>query len=321
MQMRLRFEELSRSIQAEASHTFALGQSPSIRAVHDSLVFEEIHASTRLAGSRLSAAELRALLERGRALGEHRFADYLLCTDYASAARFVAAQEPARARRSRPYLRLEELLELHVRTTRGAPDAHPGTWRTVTLAATQSGIVAPPPWKIAAEMRVFIDRIVLGPPAQTPPLLWVAGALERFTRLQPFGSANGRVGRLTTNLLLRRLDLPPFVAPRASATYFDALQSAQAGDPWALALVIAKSVGAGLARLLEAGNENALELLADIAPAPERAALYKAAQRGRLRSVRRGAHLYTTRAWLDAYTTSRSSAGRRGGARKASAMP
>jgi hypothetical protein len=107
------------------------------------------------------------------------------------------------------------------------------------------------------------------------------------------------------------LGLPPFVAPRASATYFDALQLAQAGDPWTLAFVIAKSIGAGLARLLETADENALELLADVAPPPQRAAMYKAAQRGRLRTVRRGAHLYTTRAWLEAYAASRSRAGHR----------
>jgi hypothetical protein len=310
-QARSRFEELSRTIASEAERVRAVGQGAHAREVLDGLVFEELHASTRLAGSPLSAAELRALLDRGRALGEHRFSDYLLCNDYANAARFVAAQEPITARRPRPYLRLEEIIELHARATRGAPESLPGMLRTVTLPASQSGVVAPPPWKIASEIRLFVDRIALGPPPQAAPLLWATSAIERLTRLQPFGSANGRVARLTANLLLRRLGLPPFVPPHVPATYFGALQHAQAGEPWELALVVAKSVAAGLARLLEAGNENTLELLTEIAPPLERAALYKAAQRGRLRSVRRGPHLYTTRAWLDAYATSRSSAGRK----------
>jgi hypothetical protein len=304
MQERSRFEALSQTIEAEADRALVLGQRPSLRVVREALVFEEIQASTRLAGSRLSAAELRALLERGRAVGEHAFAHYLLAVDYAQAAHYVASQELVTSRKPRPYVRLEEIVELHLRATRGAPDARPGEWRKTTLRAT-SGVVAPPPWKIAAEMRTFVDRIAGGPPPQTPPALWAASALERLTRLQPFGSANGRVGRLTVNLLLRRLGLPPFAPPRATASYMRALQFAEAGEPFALALLVAKSVADGLARLLEANADRKLELLAKIAPAPELAALYKAAQRGRLRTVRRGAHLYTTRAWLDSYSEAR----------------
>jgi Fic family protein len=310
MDDRSHFERLSRTIEGEADRARALGHSAGAQNVRAALLFEEIHASVRLAGASLTALELRALLERGRALGEHRFADYLLAVDYAAAARYVAAQEPVTLRKPRPYLRLEEIVELHLRATRGAVDAQSGTWRTTRLPASAGGVVAPPPWKIPAEMRAFTDRIATGPAVGTSPGLWVATALERFTRLQPFGSANGRVARLIANLLLRRLDLPPLVAPRRSATYTDALELAQAGDPWRLALLIAKSVADGLARLLETSDDT-LRPLAELAPPHELAALYKAAQRGRLRTLRRGAHLSTTRAWLNTYALSRSAAGRR----------
>ncbi|HTV73122.1 MAG TPA: Fic family protein [Candidatus Acidoferrales bacterium] len=311
MDAQRRFKALAEGIDVAAGRALSLGQSARLRTVRDALFLEEIQSSIRLAGSLLTTAELRGLLERGRALGEHRLSDYIIAAGYADAARYVAAQEAIAERKPRPYLRLEEVVELHLRATRGAPGEHPGRWRTTTLPASASGVVAPPPWKIAAEMRSFVDRIENGPAARMPPTLWASGALERLTRLQPFGTANGRVARLTLNLLLRRLGLPPFIVPRDRERYQSALQSAQAGQPWELAYLVTKSVADGLARLAETHEPSALELLAQIAPEHERAALYKAAQRGRLRTVRQGAHLYTTRAWLDAYTASRSPAGRK----------
>ncbi|MBD5654457.1 MAG: Fic family protein, partial [Candidatus Eremiobacteraeota bacterium] len=119
-------------------------------------------------------------------------------------------------------------------------------------------------------------------------------------------TANGRVGRLVANLLLRRLGLPLLViSARDAATYLTALRRADARDPWPLATMFAKSVLAGLMRLRAAQlNEGELVPLAQLVAPDERPALYKAAQRGRLHAVRRGGTLLSTQAWVDEYRAS-----------------
>jgi fido (protein-threonine AMPylation protein) len=153
----------------------------------------------------------------------------------------------------------------------------------------------------------FVARAAPGPAREESVLLWVAQAHERFRRIHPFARANGRVTRLVTNLLLRRLGLPPLIVrPREAARYFAALQRADARDPWPLAGFLARSILAGSRRLAVAAEDlAALSPLATFAGGGERDALYKAAQRGRLRAVRRGGALLTTAAWLAEYRASR----------------
>jgi len=64
---------------------------------------------------------------------------------------------------------------------------------------------------------------------------------------------------------------------------------------------------AGAQRLAGALDDPPGELipLADLATGRERAALYKAIQRGRLRVTRRGNALFSTHAWLAEYRGSR----------------
>jgi len=106
-----------------------------------------------------------------------------------------------------------------------------------------------------------------------------------------------------TNLLLRRLGYPPLSVPGAElARYRAALARADARDPWPLATFVARRVLAGLNRLATAGDA-ALRPLAAFGTAHGRDALYKAAQRGRLRTVRKGRALFSTETWVDAYLT------------------
>ncbi len=283
-----------------------LGSSgPRVRAEARRLVLEEIWCSARLAGSGLELDEVVALVERGIAAGERRLEDYVLVADYAAAAQFAA--EAALPGRKQSYLRLEEVVQLHALAARREPAAHPGAWRSTTVAAFPSGMVAPPAWLVPRQMNAFVERVASGPPPQTHPLLWVADAHERFSRIHPFAKANGRVARLLANLLLRRVELPPFaVRGRTAERYLAALRRADSRDPWPLATVLARAVLASLRRLV-AASEGPAELLplAAFAAGAARARLYKAAQRGRLRSVRRGGQLLTSAPWIAEYEASR----------------
>ncbi len=275
------------------------------------LHIDEIRASSALAGVRLPRDEVLALVLHGRVGGNGALDDYILLADYADAAAYVAARPKAGPRHR--FIAVEEIVELHTRALRRMRSARPGQWRRTTVPAFASGMVAPPAWLVPREIERFVERIGSGPQNGESVLRWAAAAHGRFWRIQPFAHGNGRVGRLVLNLLLRRVGLPPFfVSTRERTRYTTALLDAAARDEVPLATLLARSLLASLRRLLTAvDRRDQLVPLAKLAEPHEREALYKAAQRGRLRAVRRGGALLTTQASIDAYRASRSPAGRR----------
>jgi Fic family protein len=287
------FAALDAAVRTERERLAGLGQNAAFRAESAVLDFEEIHASCRHAGAELDEYALRALIDRGLAIGDRPLQEYLIASGYAEAARgLVYGAEPARS--GHPLLRQDDVVELHARATRRQPEARPGTWRVTTAAALRSGMVPPPFWLVPREIAAFADRFGTGPGEGASPMLFVAAAHERFTRIHPFTAGNGRAARLVTNLLLRKLG------------YRAALARADARDPWPLATLVARSVLAGLARLVAATDGDlALRPLAEFARGVRREALYKAAQRNRLRSVRKGRAVLTTEAWVDEYLARR----------------
>ncbi len=269
------------------------------------LELEYIFGSTALAGSELSFEEVGALVEHGRVPGGRRLTDCILVADYADAARYVR-EAPAPGRRQ-PFLRLDEVVALHAHALRRTLEARPGVWRTTTIAAFPGGMVPPPAWLIARDMAAFTDRFAGGPPAESNPLLWVVDAHARFTRIQPFAAGNGRVARLLASLLLLRLGLPPLViSARDRDGYLrDRIPAGGRGVP-PLAVLFARSLLTSTSALVgatQAGDE--LRPVAAFASGAERAALYKAAQRDRLRTVRRDSALLTTASWIADYRASR----------------
>jgi len=155
---------------------------------------------------------------------------------------------------------------------------------------------------VPREIEACIDRAGRGP-GDLPIALWLARTLARITRIAPFGDANGRTGRLAIDLLSRRLDLPPpVIGPTGAARYSVALAAAEANAPAALARILARSLTAGIDRLRAAADgAGGLAPLRDLA-GDRYEALAKAAQRGRLQTVRRGGRYYTTPAWIALYT-------------------
>jgi Fic family protein len=300
-----RFARLDAAIAAEAEHLRALPDGPARQREAQTLVLEEIAASCALSGASLDLEEVRALAERALTGGSRPLRSYLIAAGYADAARWVA--QARRPRAGRPLLHVDDVVELHARALRLEPESGPGAWRRTTLPAFRAGVVPPPFWLVPREMARFVEVIAPGPGRQ-PAVLWVAAALARFDRIRPFAAGNGRAGRLLANLLLRRSGLSQFAVRRRDARrYLLALGRADDGDPWPLALLVGRSVLDALQRLAgasEAPPAHELVPVAALAGPAGRAALYKAIQRGRLRVVRRGRALLTTKAWLAEYRAS-----------------
>ena len=303
-----RVEQLTRLILDDAATLAAARTTAGLRAARAALHLEEVLSSVALAGFVLDRTAGTALLARGVALGDRPLAVYEAVADYADATRVIDAAESRRGRAG-GYVRAEDILELHHRAMRRTGKS-PGAWRERNVGAVKSGLVPPPHWLVPREVMALVDRVAPGPAADASPLAWVAGAHARLMRIQPFDGGNGRVARLFANLLLARCGLPPAAyAGRRASRYAAAIALGDAGDSAALAELIGSALHEHLTRLLAACSEGELYPLRGLVPVTRVAALVKAAQRGRLRVVRRGVRFYTTAAWLDDYE--RSTAGAR----------
>ena len=289
--------QIARRIDMLGGLVRAAPPSAVLRDAFAALRLDEIVGSVRLAGARLDVTDVRALLDRGRALGGHRFDDYLLVRGYADAAAWAAQHANRRA-----SVTAEDLRTLHRLALRGIAD-DAGAWRTRTVPPLADGTVPPPHWMVPFETETYVGRVALG--TDDPAPLALARAAARLVRLQPFANGNGRVARLVANVLAYRRGLPPIVLDaRARRAYGAALRAALAGDATPLARVFGSALARGLERLRDVVEPvDELHPLAAFATNGRPDRLYKAAQRGRLRVVRRDGRLYTTAPWVAAYAS------------------
>src|ERR1700680_3756081 len=166
------FADLDAAIRAESKALATTRTTAAYRRESEAIAFEEIHASCRQAGALLDEHALRALIERGLALGDRPLREYLIASGYADAARFVQTAEAPRP--NQPLLRQDEIVELHARATRLLPEARPGAWRVTTSGALHSGMVPPPFWLVPREIAAVVDRFGRVPPRRGA--LWGARA-------------------------------------------------------------------------------------------------------------------------------------------------
>lgn len=265
---------------------------------------DELAGSLAIARSPLTAAELANLLDRGIASGDFPLAAYIQARDAASAGAWIAGQYAIGPGDPRPIIGVEDVRRLHSIATASEPAARPGAWRLHVLERTRV-VIAPPPWSVPAEMGALADRFRRRP-EDRELAAWIASWLARFARIQPFTAGNGRVARLSAALLLRRIDAPALaIAPADAAKYRAALGAAVAGQSAGLAGLVERALVASAQRVIAAGGQEPLVSLRTFAPSHSYAALVKAAQRGRLRTIERNGRRLTTPGWVAEYERSR----------------
>jgi hypothetical protein len=161
--------------------------------------------------------------------------------------------------------------------------------------------------KLDAE-RWFLEGMTLTEPLDHP-VARLAALHAAFERIHPFRDGNGRTGRLALNLMLVRLGYPPaIIYKKDRAKYLRWLDRADSGDPGPLAELIARAVTQGIERFLLpalAGPQRIIPLAALADEHLSLIALRRAAERGRLRALRRSDQWYSTRKWVDEYKESR----------------
>lgn len=282
---------------------------------------EETHNSTAIEGNTLILKEVAALLAQGRAVGNKDLREYLEIQAYADAAQWVYQQAAGVGEWSDDrLLSLTELREIHRRVVdrvwKDFPpdDLHaeegPGSFRHHDIAAFPGGMVPAPMVAVPALVSDWIDMVNRGPHGDEHLAEYLARAHAGFESIHPFRDGNGRAGRLVINLLLVRRGLPPaIIYNRERSKYIDALIRAdRRGDMGALAEMIARSIRDSIDRFVLpalAGPHRMVPLTSLASRDLSIVALRNAAERGRLRSQRRGTRWYSTRQWVKEYAASR----------------
>ncbi len=286
-------------------------------AIWEGIWYEEAHHSTAIEGNTLVLKEVERLLREGRAVGSKELAEYLEVEGYARAAHWVYAQavEQPPGWSDAERITVTELRQIHRRVVEPAwlhspPEAlhereGPGSFRQHDIRPFRGGMTPPPLAEVPALVSDWLQEASREPDETRHPMLHVADMHARFERIHPFRDGNGRVGRLTTNLLLVRQGYPPAIIYKRDRTkYLNALRRADGGDPGPLAELVARAVTDGIYRFLLPGLAGPhrlvpLRSLADSELSGN--ALAVAAKRARLRAVRRTDQWYSTRQWVDDY--------------------
>ena len=282
---------------------------------------EEAHNSTALEGNTLLMNQVRLLLAEGRAVGDKTLREYLEVEAYGIAAGWIYGQGISPdAWGSDGLLTLTELRHIHELTIGPVwaatppqdlgPDEHAGDLRRREIAPFSGGM-KPPPWpEVPALVSDWLARVNAGPAPGEHALAHLASAHAEFERVHPFRDGNGRVGRLTLNLLLVRLGFAPaIIRKRDRAAYLTALSKADNGDHAALTEMLARAVKDSLDRFLLpnlAGPVRLLPLSALVGPSVTLRALREAAGRGRLKAIRdENGRWVSSKKWVGTYVSSR----------------
>jgi hypothetical protein len=302
--------------------------------IWEGIWFEETHHSTAIEGNTLVLKEVKTLLEEGRAVGEKELREYLEVQGYADAARWVYQRAHHTAVVvPQDLIALTELREVHDLVVRPVwlhfpPSSQdqaegPGSFRRHDIEPFAGGMKPPPwpdvpalvtDWLVAAnDVTTFTARwLEEGTPLSAPtdhPVARLADLHAAFERIHPFRDGNGRTGRLVMNLLLVRLGYPPAVIYKKDrAKYLRDLDRADRGDSAPLAELVARAVIHGINRFLLpalAGPQRLVPLAALADHDVSLIALRRAADRGRLRALRRRDQWYSTRKWVNEYKASR----------------
>jgi hypothetical protein len=327
------FDRLDKSVE-ELWNVGGLPSPAEAESIWEGIWYEETHHSTAIDGNTLVLREVKTLLDEGRAVGEKELREYLEVQGYGEAAQWVYKQ----AHRAGLWTDVRlitsaELREIHIQAAGPVwrhfpPSDHDtgegsGSFRRHDIEPRARGM-HPPPWPdVPPQVGDWIARaqhlkgyakgwfetgMALSEPS-AHPIAHLAELHAAFERIHPFRDGNGRTGRLALNLMLVRLGYPPaIVYKKDRAKYLRWLDRADKGDPAPLGELLARAVMHGIDRFLLpalAGPKRLIPLTALADHELSLIALRRAADRGRLRALRKSDQWYSTREWVEEYKGSR----------------
>jgi Fic family protein len=272
-------------------------------------------------GNTMVLRQVKMLLEQGRAVGNKELTEYLEIQAYAEAAQWVyehaieGGEWTARGR-----ITVTELRHIHKLVVEpvwrfappatARPEEGPGSFRRHDIEPLASGH-RPPPWPdVPAQVDAWVTYANRDLPDKFHPILHLADLHAALEQIHPFLDGNGRTGRLVLNLMLIRSGYPPAIIYKADRSkYLGALRRVDRDrDPGRLAELLARAVKHSVDRFVLpglAGPHKIVPISALATRGLSTLALRRAAERGRLRAIRRRSQWTSTKQWVTEYEQSR----------------
>jgi hypothetical protein len=289
-------------------------------AIWKDIWHEEAHHSTAMEGNTLLLREVQLLLDTGKAVGSKEMKAYLEVQSYGKAAEWVYAQARDRGPVRISSTEVREIHKIAVETVwayfppdQMDPKEGPGAYRRKEIEPFDGGM-RPPTWPdVSAAITDWVDRVNGAAWLSTSERHVIedfADLHAAFERIHPFRDGNGRVGRLVLNLLLVRHGYPPAVIYKSDRDrYLSSLRRADSGDCRALGELLARSITQSIDRFILPGLAGPHKLIPISALGEtgglSRNALTLAAQRGRLRAIKKGNAWHSTKVAVEEYAKSR----------------
>jgi len=306
---------------AELTGVGGLPKPEEAKAIWEGIWHEETHHSTAIEGNTMVLNQVKILLDEGRAVGNKELAEYLEIRAYADAAQWIYEHAVDSQDWAGPGLiTLTALRHIHrlvvepvwrLTPPAGArPEEGPGAFRRHDIEPLASGH-RPPPWPdVPAQVETWVSHANATLGSDVPPIVHLAKLHGRLEQIHPFLDGNGRTGRLVLNLMLIRSGYPPAIVYKGQrAKYVAALRRFDRhDDALPLAELLARAVKHSIDRFVLPNLAGPLKLVPLGALVTRRLsalALRRAAQRGRLRALRRRDQWVSTKQWVEEYVASR----------------
>jgi Fic family protein len=291
------------------------------QSIWEGIWHEETHHSTAIEGNTMVLNQVKILLDEGRAVGNKELTEYLEIRAYADAAQWVYEHAvDAQDWRGTGRITLTELRHVHTLVVEPVwrfsppsgvrPEEGPGAFRRHDIEPLASGH-RPPPWPdVPARVDAWITEANSDPQADVPLICHLADLHARLEQIHPFLDGNGRTGRLVLNLMLIRSGYPPAIVYKTQrGKYLAALRRFDRhSDAMPLAELLARAVKHSIDRFVLpglAGPHKLVPLSALVTRRLSALALRRAAEKSRLRAVRRRDQWVSTKQWVDEYEASR----------------
>lgn len=223
-----------------------------LQKIQEALSIEWIYNSNSIEGNTLSLRETQMVLQEGITIKGKSLREHFEVKNHEKALEFLYQLV-----KEDYLLRSSDILSLHGYILRSIEDDFSGRIRNAGVRISGVNFVPPNAQKVSGMLDELV-QFVNSNPLNLNEIELATVFHHKFVWIHPFFDGNGRTVRLAMNLLLMRTGFPPaIILKNDRKKYYDALNSANKGNYYKLALLMSQALERTLNIYLQAlpGND------------------------------------------------------------------
>lgn len=236
-----------------------------LNRLKEDLSLEWTYNSNSIEGNSLTMVETKIVLYDGMTIGGKSLREHFEAINHDKAIQHVEELADASY-----IMRSLDVLNIHEIVLANIDEHMAGRIRNTMVRIMGANFTPPSPQRVSDLLDELIDYVNYNPQNLAIPILATVFH-HQFVWIHPFADGNGRTGRLIMNLLLLSKGYPPcIILKNDRKKYYNALNRANKGDYYSLALLVLQGIERSLNFYINAipsaGTE--YESIADIAEDP-----------------------------------------------------